>query len=442
MDQQKSLNIKSDESRDQDQAQPGDFSDDNRSHSISSNGRGAQRDKKIAKTGGHRHQNESHGRSVKQDAILKVFDVDEVHHHHHEDELWKQQKSLFLFSYDNKFRAFLRDFINNNYFSGFIYHMIALNSLLLILDSPNLDDQYQKQTISGLLTLISIIFIVECVIKIIAAGFIMGERTYLKDGWNILDFIIVVFSIITMLLENLLDTNVSFIRGFRALRALRPLKFVSKNEGIKTVVNALLESIPSLLNVMLIVLLFLLVFGILGVQLFSGKVGYCNDSESDIVWKKDCIGNYNTTTIVNNTEVLTEVPREWIFPFNNYNSVLDSMVTFFEISTLEMWPGMMYAAIDSFAVDHGPVTDNNKAMAIIFIIYIFVTTFFIMNLFISVIVDKFNEEIKKRQGENNFSDEQKEWVKLQRLLVHTNPKIIPVEPINMFRLHCFKVVQS
>lgn len=148
--------------------------------------------------------------------------------------------------------------------------------------------------------MISIIFIVECGIKIIAAGFIMGEKTYLKDGWNILDFIIVLFSIITMLLENLLDTNVSFIRGFRALRALRPLKFVSKNEGIKTVVNALLESIPSLLNVMLIVLLFLLVFGILGVQLFSGKVGYCNDQDSDIQWKKDCIGNYTTTEIVDN----------------------------------------------------------------------------------------------------------------------------------------------
>jgi hypothetical protein len=42
------------------------------------------------------------------------------------------------------------------------------------------------------------------------------------------------------------------------------------NIGIKTVVNALLNSIPALMNVMLIVLLFLLVFGILGIQLFKG----------------------------------------------------------------------------------------------------------------------------------------------------------------------------
>jgi hypothetical protein len=136
------------------------------------------------------------------------------------------------------------------------------------------------------------------------------------------------------------------------------------------------------------------------------------------------------------------IDRVWDVPFNNYDNVINSMITFFEISTLEMWPGMMYRAIDSYDIDHGPIQDTNKGIAIVYIIYIFVTTFFIMNLFISVIVDKFNEEIKKRQGENNFSDEQKEWVKLQRLLVHTNPKIIPVEPINLFRLQCFKIVQS
>jgi hypothetical protein len=134
--------------------------------------------------------------------------------------------------------------------------------------------------------------------------------------------------------------------------------------------------------------------------------------------------------------------REWTTPFNNYNDIMHSMMTFFEISTLEMWPGMMYDAIDSVALDHVPIEGNNKLIAIIFIFFIFFTTFFIMNLFISVIVDKFNEEIKKRQGADNFTDEQKEWVKIQRLLVHTNPKIIPVEPINCFRLQCFKVVQS
>jgi len=187
-----------------------------------------------------------------------------------DQEKYKTQKSLFIFKYDNPIRAVLRDVISNSYFAGFIYHMIALNSLLLALDMPQLTDSFQKKTINFLLETISIIFVVEFVIRTIVMGFYWGERTYLRDPWNILDFIIVFFSFVTWILEAYATGDVSFLRGFRALRALRPLRVVSKNEGIKTVVNALLESIPALINVLLIVMLFLLVFGILGIQLFKG----------------------------------------------------------------------------------------------------------------------------------------------------------------------------
>src|SRR5690349_3108344 len=81
-------------------------------------------------------------------------------------------------------------------------------------------------------------------------------------------------------------------------------------------------------------------------------------------------------------------------------------------------------------------------MAVVFIIFIFITTFFVMNLFISVIVDKFNEEIRKKDGSHNFSDEQKEWVKMQRIMVTVNVKVVPVVPQNRFRKICFTIVQS
>jgi len=330
-------------------------------------------------------------------------------------------------------------------------------------------------------------------------GFYWGERTYLKDAWNILDFVIVFFSVITWILEAYATGDVSFLRGFRALRALRPLRVVSKNEGIKTVVNALLESIPALINVLLIVVLFLLVFGILGIQLFKGMLGQCNDMSDDVATKADCIGQYvvesfdrfgnyqkidfprhysNNAGVTNETSMLMfgdeiidwkppppatgnfnsadyanlkkgefyikaeMADREWYQPFNRYDNILISMLTFFEITTLEMWPDMMFAAIDSVGYDKQPKEKNSPLVAFVFVLFIFVTTFFIMNLFISVIVDKFNEQIKKRQGSDNFSNEQKEWVKIQRLLAQQDPKIIPVEPINCFRLQCFRIVQS
>ena len=70
------------------------------------------------------------------------------------------------------------------------------------------------------------------------------------------------------------------------------------------------------------------------------------------------------------------------------------MLTFFEISTLEMWSEMMFTATDSTGIDKALETDATQSNAIIYIGFIFVTSFFVMNLFISVIVDKFNDELK------------------------------------------------
>jgi hypothetical protein len=67
--------------------------------------------------------------------------------------------------------------------------------------------------------------------KVIVHGFCFGEKTYIKDGWNQLDFMIVFFGILTWVLEAYVEQEISFVKGFRALRALRPLRVVSKNEG-------------------------------------------------------------------------------------------------------------------------------------------------------------------------------------------------------------------
>ena len=109
-------------------------------------------------------------------------------------------------------------------------------------------------------------------------GFVRGKFAYLKDNYNILDFVIVVFSILSWVLESL-DTgiDISYLKALRALRALRPLKLVSKNEGMKLVVNSILASIPNLINVFLISILFFFVFGVLGLSILMGRVSYCFD---------------------------------------------------------------------------------------------------------------------------------------------------------------------
>lgn len=268
-------------------------------------------------------------------------------------------------------------------------------------------------------------------------GFCIGKGTYLKDNWNVLDFIIVLFSVLNWILNSLSDIDVSFVRSFRALRALRPLRLVSKNEGMKTVVNSLLKSIPQLINVMLISLLFYMVFGILGVQIFRGSFGNCSDES--VMYKRLCTDE--VVTLDDGSQYTIE--RKWEVPYNNYDDVMKSMVTFFEISTLEMWPDVMWRAIDSQGHGKGPSKNKRVYMAVIFVVFIFVTTFFVMNLFISVIVDRFNEEIKKKEGQKGLTMEQKEWVKIQRIIVTVNTKILPQRPTHSkFRSWCYDIVKG
>jgi hypothetical protein len=66
------------------------------------------------------------------------------------------------------------------------------------------------------------------------------------------------------------------------------------------------------------------------------------------------------------------------------------MLTLFEISSLEMWPDYMYLCIDAVGPGEAPVRDHNPAASIYFIVFIFFTTFFIMNLFVGVVIDNYD----------------------------------------------------
>ena len=182
----------------------------------------------------------------------------------------------------NKCRIYLGKFAENPYFEAFIFNLIGLNSLFLAIEEPTMTDEYSLKTLELFGDIISVLFIFECLLKVFVMGFAKGKYAYLKDNYNILDFIIVVFSIISYILERM-DTgiDITFLKALRALRALRPLKLVSKNEGMKLVVNSILASIPNLMNVFLISILFYFVFGVLGLSMLMGKVSFCDPGSED-----------------------------------------------------------------------------------------------------------------------------------------------------------------
>ncbi len=102
-----------------------------------------------------------------------------------------------MLSPQNKFRRALNYILNMKNFDNIILSIIILSSVTLILENPLTDpESLLIKVIEVLDIVVTIIFVAECVTKIIVFGFILnGPKSYLRNGWNILDFFIVFISV-------------------------------------------------------------------------------------------------------------------------------------------------------------------------------------------------------------------------------------------------------
>ena len=111
------------------------------------------------------------------------------------------------------------------------------------------------------------VFLVEMVLKIISLGLLSTTGAYLKSGWNCLDGFCVSASLIAIL-----GTSSPAFRVLRMLRVLRPLRLLSKSGGMRIIIDTLFCTMLQIGPVLIVYILFLTIFGILGVQLFKGKM--------------------------------------------------------------------------------------------------------------------------------------------------------------------------
>ncbi|KAJ8413516.1 hypothetical protein AAFF_G00080230 [Aldrovandia affinis] len=108
-------------------------------------------------------------------------------------------------------------------------------------------------------------FAVEMVFKMIALG-IFGQKCYLGDTWNRLDFFIVMAG----MMEYSLDGHNISLSAIRTVRVLRPLRAINRVPSMRILVTLLLDTLPMLGNVLLLCFFVFFIFGIVGVQLWAG----------------------------------------------------------------------------------------------------------------------------------------------------------------------------
>ena len=310
--------------------------------------------------------------------------------------LYDDDRSLFLFQKTSPVRIACMKAMAHPYFERSVLFAIAVSSILLAVEHPNDPEGTMKASVLKILDVaFTVFFVGEMTTKIIALGFIGGEDAYAKSTWNQLDGTVVVISIMTLLPGD--GDSMKFLRVLRTVRALRPLQAVNKWPGLRTVVQSLANSIPSIMIVNTLAFFFIMIFGILFVQLFGGALYYCSDG--DVHPKVACEGSY----VMDDGSIGM---RLWLNQRRNFDNIIQALLVMFELLTLEEWDSIMYSVVDATDEFHGPTRDNSPGFGFMFIIYIISGSFFILNLFVGVIVSAYNEAKAEAEHGTGMSETQ------------------------------------
>ncbi|NXL16955.1 CAC1S protein, partial [Setophaga kirtlandii] len=253
-----------------------------------------------------------------------------------------------------------------------------------------------------------IFFAIEAMLKIIAYGFLFHTDAYLRNGWNVLDFSIVTLGLITMTLEqvNLKQAGPSGgkggfdVKALRAFRVLRPLRLVSGVPSLQVVLNSIIKAMVPLLHIALLVLFMIIIYAIVGQELFKGRMHKtCYYIGTDVIatvgreQPAPCTSSgHGRHCSINGSECRGgwAGPNHGITHFDNFGF---AMLTVYQCITMEGWTEVLYWVNDAM---------GNEWPWIYFVSLILLGSFFVLNLVLGVLSGEFTKEREKAKSRGTF----------------------------------------
>ena len=251
---------------------------------------------------------------------------------------------------------------------------------------------------------------------------------------------------------------------------------------MRLVLQSVVLSVGAMVNVSVVILIFFVIFGILGVQVFAGRFFRCTDPS--VASKAACVGTFLRTrpepssrTETSKTRRLpgtappikTPSPRilkwaqaahpqnsasfhqsssflarrEWVNAYLNFDNLYRALVSLFVTATLDGYGGLMFDALDATGVDRQPRMDANPEAFLFFLAFIVLCAFTLLNLYVGVIFYQFSRIRTLSQTSSiDLTEEQKEWAEMCKVALRLRPLRRPREPPRTepwFRWYAFRV---
>uniref|UniRef100_A0A8C5YFC7 Voltage-dependent P/Q-type calcium channel subunit alpha n=1 Tax=Microcebus murinus TaxID=30608 RepID=A0A8C5YFC7_MICMU len=300
-------------------------------------------------------------------------------------------RSLFLFSEDNVVRKYAKKITEWPYPLPEPPTIIA-NCIVLALEQhlPDDDKTPMSERLDDTEPYFIGIFCFEAGIKIIALGFAFHKGSYLRNGWNVMDFVVVLTGILA-------TVGTEFdLRTLRAVRVLRPLKLVSGIPSLQVVLKSIMKAMIPLLQIGLLLFFAILIFAIIGLEFYMGKFHTtCFEEGTDDIQGESpapCGTEEPARTCPNGTKCQPywEGPNNGITQFDN---ILFAVLTVFQCITMEGWTDLLYNSNDA---------SGNTWNWLYFIPLIIIGSFFMLNLVLGVLSGEFAKERERVENRRAF----------------------------------------
>ncbi|XP_072443460.1 two pore channel protein 1 isoform X2 [Chiloscyllium punctatum] len=280
---------------------------------------------------------------------------------------WKAKRSGDYWFYDLPHTPFLifkgiNILVKSKAFQYAMYVVIAVNGIWILADTLMIKDgAFFLRIVPWSYIVFLTIYGVEMLLKITG----LGPSEYFTSGWNLFDFLVTVFAFVGIVVLAFDMEPFYFIVILRPLQLLRLFKIKRR---YRDVLDTMFELLPRMASLGLTLMIFYYSFAIVGMEFF-GDVLYPNCCNNSMVadfyrWKNQTIGD---RTVI-----------QGYYSLNNFNNILNSFVTLFELTVVNNW----------YITMEGVVSQTTSWSRIYFMTF-YIVTMVVLTIIVAFILDAF-----------------------------------------------------
>ncbi|CAF3545985.1 unnamed protein product [Rotaria sp. Silwood1] len=286
---------------------------------------------------------------------------------------WLYTKLRYLRSFHAYTRRRIHAIVKSQAFYWIVILLVLMNTVVLATEYYGQPDWLtQTQEIAN--RLFVYLFSFEMLLKMYS----LGITGYFVSNFNRFDCFVVIASIIEFVLIYIEFMPALGISVLRCVRLLRVFKVTRYWTALRNLVASLLNSMKSIASLLLLLFLFIVIFALLGMQMFGGKFDHIF--------------------------VVEEKPR------NNFDSFWGALITVFQILTGEDWNEVLYTGIRAL----GGLGLVGTVVCFYFIILFICGNYILLNVFLAIAVDNLadaenltaaEEEEQKKRAQANLRED-------------------------------------